>query len=298
MNRFVGATQALLVAVLTVLAISACGNKKPAAPAETAPAQTPATESQPAATPATAPAGAEPAATAATPPAAPAESVSETEDGDVAASAGESAATVQPTLKLSGAPARSPTSPQFKEGTNYVKLVPSQPTSVAPGKVEVVEIFWYGCPHCFELDPAVEAWRSKGKPGYVEFVRVPAMWNDTARLHARVFYTAELLGKLEELHTPIFRELNINSNPFNSVEKIGKFFQAHGVGTDEFQKAWSSFAVENKLQKADFLNRRYRVESVPSIVVNGKFKTDAGMAGGEAQLFKLIGELAASEHGG
>jgi thiol:disulfide interchange protein DsbA len=179
-----------------------------------------------------------------------------------------------------------------------VKLVPAQPTSVAPGKIEVVEVFWYGCPHCFQLDPAVEAWRTKGKPAYVEFTRVPSMWNDTTRLHARVFYTTELLGKLEELHTPIFRELNVNTNPFNTMDKIGKFFREHGVGTDDFQKAWSSFAVENKLQKADFLNRRYRVESVPTVIVNGKYKTDIGMAGGETQLFKLIGELAASEHGG
>ena len=80
---------------------------------------------------------------------------------------------------------------EFKEGTNYQKVVPAQPTSVAPGKVEVVEVFWYGCGHCFALDPAIESWRNKGKPPYVEFVRVPAMWNDTTRMHARVFYTAE-----------------------------------------------------------------------------------------------------------
>src|SRR5262249_12027145 len=143
-------------------------------------------------------------------------------------------------------------SADFKEGANYVKLVPAQPTSVAPGKVEVVEIFWYGCPHCFALDPGVESWRTKSKPAYVEFLRIPAMWNDTTRLHARVFYTAELLGKLEELHSPIFREINVNTNPLNTVDKIGKFFRDHGVGTDDFQKAWASFAVESKLQKADF----------------------------------------------
>ena len=75
--------------------------------------------------------------------------------------------------------------------------MPAQPTSVAPGKVEVAEVFWYGCGHCFALDPRIESWRNKGKPAYVEFVRVPAMWNDTTRMHARVFYTAELLGKLD-----------------------------------------------------------------------------------------------------
>jgi thiol:disulfide interchange protein DsbA len=297
MNRVVSATSALLVAVLTVLAISGCDNKK-SEPTEAAPAQPAAAATQPGTTPAADAPATEPAdAAAQATPTAPVESVSETEDGDVAP-ANDTPATVQPMLKLGGGPTAAPTSAEFKEGTNYVKLVPAQPTSVAPGKVEVVEVFWYGCPHCFALDPSLEAWRIKGKPGYVEFVRVPAMWNDGTRLHARVFYTAELLGKLEELHTPIFREINVNSNPFNSVERIGKFFQDHGVGTDEFQKAWASFAVESKLQRADFLNRRYRIESVPTVIVNGKYKTDVGMAGGEPQLLKLIGELAASEHGG
>lgn len=300
MNTVVSATRALSVAVLTVLAVCACGDKKAATPAEATPAQT-------AAVPAAQPEATAPAAGAATPdataapaqaPAAPAESVSETEDGDVAPPSETTASTVQPVLKLGGAPSSAPTSSEFKEGTHYVKLVPAQPTSVAPGKVEVVEVFWYGCPHCFALDSGIESWRTKGKPAYVEFVRIPAMWNDNTRLHARVFYATELLGKMDELHTPIFRELNINTNPFNTMDRIGKFFRDHGVGTDEFQKAFSSFAVENKLQKADFLNRRYRIESVPTIIVNGKYKTDLGMAGGEPQLFKLIGELAASEHGG
>jgi protein dithiol oxidoreductase (disulfide-forming) len=138
----------------------------------------------------------------------------------------------------------------------------------------------------------------KGKPANVEFVRVPAMWNDTLRMHARVFYTAELLGKLEQLHTPIFREIHVNNNPLNSVEKVTAFFRENGVSTDEFQKAFSSFAVEAKLQRADVLNRRYRIESVPTLVVNGKYKTDVGMAGGEPQLYQLIGELAKSEGGG
>jgi thiol:disulfide interchange protein DsbA len=124
------------------------------------------------------------------------------------------------------------------------------------------------------------------------------MWNDTLRLHARVFYTAELLGKLEQLHTPIFREIHMKGNGLNTVEQITKFFRDNGVSTDEFQKAFSSFAVESKLQRADFLNRRYRIESVPAVIVNGKYKTDVGMAGGEPQLFQLIGELVASESGG
>jgi thiol:disulfide interchange protein DsbA len=187
---------------------------------------------------------------------------------------------------------------RFKEGTHFQKIVPAQPTSVAPGKVEVVEVFWYGCGHCFALDPAIESWRGKNKPPYVEFVRVPAMWNDGLRMHARLFYTAELLGKLDELHTLMFREINVNGNMLNTVEKISAFFRQHGVSAEEFQKAFSSFAVESKLQRADVLNRRYRVQSVPMVVINGKYSSDLGTAGGEQPLFALINELAAYEHGG
>lgn len=285
-------------AFLMLAALTACGNKQASPstqpqPQETTPAQNaPAADtSAPAADAAT-----DKAADQAT-AAAPTETISETDDGGQETVAEAAPSTTQPSLRLGG-PAGAPAiSAQFKEGSNYFKIVPAQPTSVAPGKVEVVEVFWYGCGHCFALDPAVESWRNKGKPAYVEFVRIPAMWNDATRLHARVFFTAEVLGKLEELHTPIFREINVKGNPLNTAEKIGAFFREHGVSPDDFQKAFSSFAVENKLQRADFLNRRYRIESVPTIVVNGKYRTDVGMAGSEQQLFGLIGELAASEHG-
>jgi len=198
------------------------------------------------------------------------------------------------------AAAEAPANPlaNWTAGLNYAKLPSPQPTDAKPGRVVVNEVFWYGCGHCFALDPAVESWRTKGKPAYAEFTRVPAMWNETTRMHARVFFTAELLGKLEELHTPIFREINVNGNHLNTVDKISAFFKQHGVSADDFQKAFSSFAVENKLQRADFLNRRYRIESVPTLIVNGKYKTDLSMAGGEQQLFSLVDELAASEHGG
>ena len=282
----------------TLVLLAACGKQEPAA--TTPPPAAPAATEQPAA-----PAAAEGNATAPTEQAAadqaataaPAETVSELDD-EPAQNQQPTASTTQPSLKLGGAAGGSPTSAKFKEGTNYQKIVPAQPTNVAPGKVEVVEVFWYGCGHCFSLDPAIESWRAKNKPAYVEFVRVPAMWNEGTRMHARVFYTAELLGKLEELHSLIFREMHVSGNQLNTNDKIAAFFQQHGVSKDEFNKAFSSFAVESKLQRADFLNKRYRIQSVPTVIVNGKYSTDISTAGGESQLFALIDELAAHEHGG
>lgn len=271
-------------------ALTACGKQAPEPAHPQQPAQPAASAPAPASTPPTQ-APAEPA-TQETPATAPAEAISETDEPAEPAQNSN----VQPTLKLGTPPAGPPTSGQFREGAHYQKIVPAQPTSVAPGKVEVVEVFWYGCGHCFSLDPAIESWRNKGKAGYVEFVRVPAMWNENTRMHARMFFTAELLGKLDAVHSLIFREIHVNGNPLNTLDKITAFFKQHGVSNEEFTKAFSSFAVENKLQRADFLNRRYRIESVPTFVVNGKYKTDVSDAGGETQLFTLIDELTVHEH--
>jgi thiol:disulfide interchange protein DsbA len=274
-----------------MLMLAACG-KEPATPTAAEQQPAPTVTPDPAVT---APETQMPAAEESEPvAAAPVAAISETDDETI----DETSSTVKPSLRLGGPASSTPTSARFKEGTHYHKIVPAQPTSVGPGKVEVTEVFWYGCGHCFSLDPAIESWRNKSKPANVEFVRVPAMWNDMLRMHARIFYTAELLGKLEQLHTPIFREIHTKGNALNTVEKITALFRENGVSTDEFQKAFSSFAVESKLQRADFLNRRYQIDSVPMMIVNGKYKTDLGMAGGEPQLFQLIGELAASENGG
>ncbi|MGC3981523.1 MAG: DsbA family protein [Steroidobacteraceae bacterium] len=187
---------------------------------------------------------------------------------------------------------------QWKEGVHYSRLVPAQPTSAAPGQVEVAEVFWYGCPHCFGLDPYLENWRKNGKASYISFIRIPVMWSPGHQAHARVYYTAELLGKLEELHTPIFEEIHKNGNPLNSAQSIQNFFTSHGVSQAEFQKAFSSFSVESSLKRADALNLRYKVTSVPLIIINGKYVTDLNRVDASPQkLISLINDLASRERG-
>jgi thiol:disulfide interchange protein DsbA len=180
------------------------------------------------------------------------------------------------------------------EGVNYKTLKPAVPTNVAPGKVEVVEVFWYACGHCYLLEPKLDAWERKGKPANVELVRLPAVWNEVLKTHARLFYTIEILGK-RELHGEAFREINVRGNRLDTAEKIESFFTARGVAKADFQKAFSGFAVESKLARAMDLNKRYRITSTPTVVVNGKYVTDASMAGGEDKLFQVINALAARE---
>jgi len=185
----------------------------------------------------------------------------------------------------------------LKEGVQYKLLKPAVPTNVAPGKVEVVEVFWYACGHCYLLEPKLEAWEKKGKPANVQLVRMPATWNEITKTHARLFYTIEILGK-PQLHGEVFREINVKRNGLDTAEKIQAFLASKGVPAADFQKAFSSFAVESKLRKAEELNKRYRITGTPTFVVAGKYVTDVGMAGGEDELFRIVNALAAREKGG
>ncbi len=186
----------------------------------------------------------------------------------------------------------------LSEGKEYKLLKPAQSTNAPAGKVEVVEVFWYACGHCYTLEPSIESWAKKGKPDFVEFVRVPAVWNDTVKLHARAFYTAEALGKLDTLHPELFREINVRGNRLETPAKMEAFFVSKGVAKADFQKTFNSFAVEQKLLKAADINRRYRISSTPTVVVNGRYVTDVGMAGSDKRLFEVVNELAEMAKGG
>jgi thiol:disulfide interchange protein DsbA len=189
------------------------------------------------------------------------------------------------------------TAQDLKEGTQYKLLKPAVQTEVAPGQVEVVEAFWYACGHCYLLEPKLESWNTKGRPAYVQLVRLPATWNEITKTHARLFYTIEILGK-PQLHAEVFREINVKRNGLDTPEKIQAFLASKGVSAADFQKTFSSFAVESKLRKAEELNKRYRITGTPTFVVAGKYVTDVGMAGSEDELFRIVNALAAREKGG
>lgn len=186
---------------------------------------------------------------------------------------------------------------RFELGTHYQRFPAAQGTSSSPDLIEVAEIFWYGCPHCYTFDPYLENWR-KNLPDDVSFVRIPAVWNAVLQIHARAFYTAEALDVVAELHSPIFREIHNNQNFLDSQGALAEFFEQHGVEADAFNAAYESFAVNTKLNRADELSRRYRIASVPTVVINGKYTTDAGMAGGYDELIDLIDDLVAMERAG
>lgn len=178
-------------------------------------------------------------------------------------------------LKLaSAAKAPGDTKWRYQEGRDFKVLTTAQGTTSAPDKIEVMEVFWYGCPHCYQFDPIVTDWAKK-LPGDVKFVRMPVMWNPTNQIHARVFFTAVALGKIDSLHSEIFREIHVNKKPMTSEDEIQDFFGRFGVSASDFQKTFRSFAVESQLKRAKDLTERYQVRSVPVLIVNGKYSTDA-----------------------
>lgn len=183
----------------------------------------------------------------------------------------------------------------FEAGKHYTLLTPAQPTSSDAGKVEVAEVFMFGCPGCFGFEPHIQRWLPT-KADYVSFVRIPAPWNPMAVLHARAYYTAEALGKTEEIDGPFFNEFHVNGNYLDTEAKIAAFFEDHGVDADTFKSTFNSFAVNAKLKRAEELIKRYRVQSTPSVVVNGKYLATGQMAGSYEQWFAIINELAAREH--
>lgn len=189
---------------------------------------------------------------------------------------------------------------KFKEGTNFVRMVPTQPTVGGADKIEVAEIFWYGCSHCYDFEAFINQWK-EDLPANVRFVRIPAVWNPLVKLHAQLFYTEQVLASNGKIADPdafraaVFAEYHRRGNRLASVDAIQALFEKHGVSADDFNSTWNSFEVSQKLRVAQDLGRRYAISGVPTVVVNGKYRTGAGESGGYPRLIELINELIARE---
>ena len=189
---------------------------------------------------------------------------------------------------------------QFKEGQNYTRLIPTQRTVGGADKIEVAEIFMYSCPHCYDLEAFVNQWEETKDPG-VRLVRIPAIFNQLAQMHAQLYYTEVFLaqsGKLKDevaFRNMVFEEFHRKGNRLTSLTAIQRLFTRAGVSEDDFNRTWNSFEVNQALRVAQDLARRYNVTSVPMIVVNGKYRTDASQAGSYPKLIELIDELTVRE---
>jgi thiol:disulfide interchange protein DsbA len=184
--------------------------------------------------------------------------------------------------------------PSIDEGIEYQRVVPPQPTETGD-KVEVLELFWYGCPHCYHFEPLLDKWLQM-KPANVEFRRMPAIFsNPTWELHARAYYAAEALGVLDKIHRPLFDALHTQNRDLSTEAALMAFFAEHGVSNEDFQRAFNSFYVRNKTNQAKVLTDRYGIEGVPTIIVNGKYRTGGTSAGTLEDALNVVNYLIKKE---
>lgn len=180
-------------------------------------------------------------------------------------------------------------SANFSAGVHYFELLEPQP--VQTGKqIEVLELFWYGCPHCYTLEPTVDKWL-KTKPENAELVRLPAILRDSWTFHARVYFSFEALDVLDKLHVEFFDEIHKRRNRINSLEALTPFLASHGISKDDFLDAYDSFAVDSKLRHALLMSNRYETTGVPTMIVDGKYRATASSAGGHQELMDLVNFL-------
>jgi protein dithiol oxidoreductase (disulfide-forming) len=157
---------------------------------------------------------------------------------------------------------------------SYTELKPPLPVD-ANGKIEVVELFWYGCIHCYNLEPALENWLKK-LPRDVEFRRIPAVFNRQMELDALIFYSFEALGVLPKMHKPFFDSIHRDRLRTNDKEALNEWLQKHDIDTKKFDDAMRSFGVQSKTRRAKQLTVDYKIDGTPAMGVNGHYTVSAG----------------------
>ena len=172
----------------------------------------------------------------------------------------------------------------------FVVLNPAQPTD-DPSKIEIIEFFHYGCPHCRDFDPLVAAW-SRKLPADVSFRHVPAIWNNPqlAAL-ARLFYAAEASGDLKTLHEKVFVAVQDERRPLHTEDGVREWIDGKVADPAKFMEAYKSFGVNSQLQRADQLARAMKIQGVPTVAVDGRFLTSASMAGSHDGALQVVDQL-------
>ncbi|MDP1789069.1 MAG: thiol:disulfide interchange protein DsbA/DsbL [Methylibium sp.] len=178
------------------------------------------------------------------------------------------------------------------EGKDYVKLSQRQPTQ-DPKKLEVVEFFWYGCPHCHAFEPMLEAWVKKLPPD-INFRRLPVAFREVPFvLHQKLYFAIEALGLVDTLHRKVFIAMHVERNPLNTPEAIGDFVAKNGVDKAKFLDVMNSFAVQTKARQAAALSAGYKIDGTPAIGINGAYYTSGSLAGSNDRALAITDHLIA-----
>ena len=163
-----------------------------------------------------------------------------------------------------------------------------------PGKIEVVELFWYGCPHCYHFEPTINPWAEK-LPKDVNFKRVPAMFGGPWDAHGQMFLTLEAMGVEHKVHAAVFDAIQNQRKRLTDPQDMADFLATQGVDKEKFLATFNSFAIKGQVNQAKELAKKYEITGVPSMVVNGKYRFDLGTAGGPEGVLNVADQLIAKE---
>lgn len=175
----------------------------------------------------------------------------------------------------------------------YEPVIPAQPTQDT-AKIEVIEFFWYGCPHCYRFEPMLEEWL-KTLPDNVQFIRQPAVFSSLWAKHAKAYFTAEALGVVDKVHADFFDAIQNKKQKLVTEDQLAEFFVAHGVDETEFRDTYNSFLIDSKMRQAKTMASRYGVTGVPAIIINGKYKTNGPLAKSHENMIQVMNQLIQQE---
>ncbi|MCM2361207.1 thiol:disulfide interchange protein DsbA [Pseudomonas sp. SR18] len=181
----------------------------------------------------------------------------------------------------------------LEAGKTYVELSNPVPVSV-PGKIEVVELFWYGCPHCYAFEPTINPWVEK-LPKDVNFKRIPAMFGGPWDAHGQLFLTLEAMGVEHKVHNAVFDAIQKQGKRLTNPDEMADFVATQGVDKDKFLATFNSFAIKGQIKQAKELAQKYGVQGVPTMIVNGKYRFDLGTTGGPENTLNVADQLIAKE---
>ncbi len=180
----------------------------------------------------------------------------------------------------------------FKEGVDYLRIAEQPTESVA--KIEVLEFFWYGCPHCYRFEPILSKWL-ENKASNVEFIRVPAVFRPDWKVHARTYYALESMSVVGKYHSMIFDAMHKDKKKLYKQEAITDFLVSKGINKKEFLAAYNAFSVDGRVRKAIKKMKGFAIQGVPAMGVNGKFLISGKSAGSYERMLRIVDHLVKKE---
>jgi thiol:disulfide interchange protein DsbA len=180
---------------------------------------------------------------------------------------------------------------KFEEGVDYITLDKRVPADVGVGKIEIIEFFWYSCPHCNAFEPRFASW-IKSAPKDLVIKRAPVRFREDFEAQQRMYYVLEALNKVEALHAQVFKAIHVDRLNLTTSDNLANWAVAHGIEKNKFMEVFNSFGVATQAKRAAQLQESFKVQGVPALGVAGRFYTDGSLAGSMDRALQVVEYLA------